>query len=112
VNQSQTEKNNLYDVAIVGGGPASFAASIYASHGNLKVVFVEKEVPGGKMTKTQSVQNYPGFENIISFQHNHTHIVAAVFFTYVFVQTCSRIIIRQWTYDVRIDLQIFYPGSQ
>lgn len=64
MNQLQTDKNNLYDVAIVGGGPASFAASIYASHGNLKVVFIEKEVPGGKMTKTQSVQNYPGFDNI------------------------------------------------
>ena len=60
----QTKENKLYDIAIIGGGPAAFAAAIYALHGNLSVIFIEKEVPGGKVAKTESVKNYPGFENI------------------------------------------------
>ena len=64
MSEVKDNPNKIYDIAIIGGGPAAFAAAIYALHGNLSVVFIEKEIPGGKLAKTESVQNYPGFENI------------------------------------------------
>ncbi len=57
-------KENLYDVLIIGGGPAGLTASIYAKRAGLKVAFFEKDAPGGKVTKTAFVENYPGFKKI------------------------------------------------
>lgn len=54
---------NLYDVAIVGSGPASFSASIYASRYKLRNVIFGK-VPGGTITEAHKVCNYPGFDDI------------------------------------------------
>lgn len=56
-------QENLYDTAIVGSGPASFSASIYASRYKLKNVIFGK-VPGGTITEAHLVCNYPGHEDI------------------------------------------------
>ncbi|ATZ16657.1 thioredoxin reductase (NADPH) [Entomoplasma freundtii] len=55
---------NLYDLLVVGGGPAGLTAAIYAARANMKVLVVEKEAPGGKMIKTGTIENYPGCERI------------------------------------------------
>lgn len=55
---------NLYDLLIVGGGPAGLTAAIYAARANMKVVILEKEAPGGKMIKTGVIENYPGCEGV------------------------------------------------
>lgn len=52
----------LYDVVIIGGGPAGLTAGLYASRARLKTLLVEKGLPGGLVTTTEWVENYPGFE--------------------------------------------------
>lgn len=56
--------DTLYDLAIIGGGPTGLTAAIYAARADLKTVVLEKEVPGGQIQKTMTVENYPGFPEI------------------------------------------------
>jgi thioredoxin reductase (NADPH) len=58
--------SELYDVMIVGGGPAGLAASIYTSRAKLRTVIFEKETLGGQPMNTELIENYPGFEEGIS----------------------------------------------
>src|SRR3990167_1250701 len=53
----------MYDVIILGGGPAGYSAAIYAVRYNLKTLVIAKE-PGGVMNDASKVENYPGFWNI------------------------------------------------
>ena len=58
------QTNPQYDMVIVGGGPAGLTAAIYAMRAAMKTVLVEKALPGGQVTMSDEVENYPGFENI------------------------------------------------
>jgi len=53
-----------YDVIIIGGGPAGLSAAIYALRASMRTVLIEKASPGGQITLTDEVENYPGFKNI------------------------------------------------
>ncbi|PIE74136.1 MAG: thioredoxin-disulfide reductase [Deltaproteobacteria bacterium] len=57
----------MLDLAIVGGGPAGLSAGLYASRGGLKnVVLFEPGMPGGQITQSSEIENYPGQKECIS----------------------------------------------
>ena len=53
---------HIYDVAIIGGGPAGYTAALYASRAGLNTILMEKNFAGGQMALTGDIDNYPGFE--------------------------------------------------
>jgi thioredoxin reductase (NADPH) len=61
-----TAQQPLYDVCIVGGGPAGLAAAVYAASEGLSVVIVEREAPGGQAGQSAAIENYLGFPKGLS----------------------------------------------
>jgi thioredoxin reductase (NADPH) len=56
----------MYDVVILGGGPAGLTAALYTARGGLKTVILEKSMPGGQAALTDQIENYPGFPGGVS----------------------------------------------
>ena len=56
----------FYDVAIIGGGPAGLAASVYGASEGLKTVMIEREAPGGQAGLSSRIENYLGFPSGLS----------------------------------------------
>lgn len=57
----------MLDLAIIGGGPAGLTAGLYATRGGLKnVVMYEKGMPGGQITQSSEIENYPGIKEVVT----------------------------------------------
>lgn len=56
----------VYDLLIIGGGPAGLTAGLYAGRAQMKVAMLERLMPGGEVASTEWVENYPGFEDGIA----------------------------------------------
>ena len=53
----------IYDMIIIGGGPAGYTAALYAARAGLSTLVLEKLSAGGQMALTEQIDNYPGFED-------------------------------------------------
>jgi len=61
--------SEIYDVVIIGAGPAGLSAAIYTGRGRLKTLVLEKGIPGGQILLTDFVENYPGFpDGVVPFE--------------------------------------------
>ncbi|WP_400243252.1 thioredoxin-disulfide reductase [Niallia sp. JL1B1071] len=58
-------EEKIYDVIIIGAGPAGMTAAVYTSRANLSTLMIERGIPGGQMANTEEVENFPGFESIL-----------------------------------------------
>ena len=58
--------HDLYDITIMGTGPAGLTAAIYACRADMKTVMFEGDLPGGQLTQTSDVENFPGFREGIN----------------------------------------------
>ena len=58
----------VYDLIIIGAGPAGLTAAIYAQRARLNTVVLEKLIPGGQILLSEKIENYPGFPEVISAQ--------------------------------------------
>lgn len=62
-------EQTMYDVIVIGGGPGGYAAALYTARAGLVTLVIEKLAPGGQMSTTDIVENYPGFaEGINGFE--------------------------------------------
>jgi thioredoxin reductase (NADPH) len=64
--QSAQEGDQVYDLIIIGGGPAGLTAAVYAGRAALKALLLGGVTPGGQIANTAHVENYPGFPEGIS----------------------------------------------
>ncbi|EGL84099.1 thioredoxin reductase [Caldalkalibacillus thermarum TA2.A1] len=58
-------EEQLYDVIIVGAGPAGMTAAVYTSRANMSTLLLERGQPGGQMANTEDIENYPGYDHIL-----------------------------------------------
>lgn len=59
-------KNDIYDVVIVGAGPAGLAAAVYGASEGLKTLLIERKAPGGQAGSSSRIENYLGFPSGLS----------------------------------------------
>lgn len=58
----------MYDLLILGGGPAGLTAGIYAARGGLSCAVIESKAVGGQAALTSEIENYPGFKSVSGFE--------------------------------------------
>lgn len=65
-DKEKDKEERIYDVIIIGGGPAGLTAGIYLSRARINTLLIEKALPGGQAILTEIIENYPGFPHGIT----------------------------------------------
>ncbi len=66
LGRNPSASENIYDVAIIGAGPAGLAAAVYGGSEGLRTLLIEKRAPGGQAGTSSRIENYLGFPNGLS----------------------------------------------
>lgn len=54
-------EDKIFDTVVIGGGPAGYSAALYCARAGMKTAVLEMLSAGGQMTLTETIENYPGF---------------------------------------------------
>lgn len=61
----------MYDIIIIGAGPAGMTAALYAKQARKNILVLEKEIYGGQILKADKIKNYPGFKEISGYEFSN-----------------------------------------
>lgn len=92
--------NRLYDMIIIGGGPAGLTAGLYGGRAKLDTLIIEKNVPGGQITVTNEVVNYPGILETTGAKYGETLRQQALNFGVEFVS--DEVIDIDFSKDIKV----------
>ena len=95
----------VFDVAVVGAGPAGLAAAVYASSEGLRTVVVEREAIGGQAGTSSMIRNYPGFSQGVSGARLAFEAYQQAWFfgtTFVFMRQPERLVRENGVYRLRL----------
>ena len=90
--------NEIYDVIIIGAGPAGMTAAVYAARADMKVLMLDKLAPGGQIINTNEINNYTGIQSINGaelamqmFEHTQALGVGFDYRTVTSIEDCGKI---------------------
>jgi thioredoxin reductase (NADPH) len=92
--------NKLYDMIVIGGGPAGLTAGLYGGRAKLDTLIIEKSVPGGQITVTNEVVNYPGILETTGAKYGETLRQQALNFGVEFLS--DEVIDMDFSKDIKI----------
>lgn len=102
----------VYDILIIGSGPAGLTAAIYAARAQKKVLVIEKEVCGGMITHSPKVENYPGYNLISGLELADKFVAQAMYLNVMFeFDTVKEIVKNEKTFTLKCEYNSFEGKS-
>src|SRR5271166_2534236 len=100
--------SETHRLIILGSGPAGLCAALYAGRANLSPILIEGAQPGGQLTITTEVENYPGFERGVQGPEMMEifHRQAERFGTQFIFGHATEVRLRKWPFEVVVEKEI------